>query len=498
METREMKIEVTKRLIKKYDVNLCLFMELNFNWSKVNSLANLASWFRNEEREMQCVTAHNIEENDIVFGKHQPGGTGMLCRHEYLQYARNPLTDPRGLGRWCSWLFYCNPTHITRIVVAYRPCAGKTDGLKTIYQQHMQYIQMRGLNFNPIDLFDHDMCKQVKEWRGKGERIILMMDLNNHPMRNKLYMKLKDQDMTELTHKCWGPKEPYKHHSRKSPIDRGYKTPEVEIVNLTMLNFAESPGDHWSFILDVSTQSLLGVYRYKICWLVSQRLVTSQGGSVRRYNKITRGQFSIHHIKQRMNAVNNMTRYCGYLSPPWLRSMVINLYKQMAEIRVHAKKHCQKILRPDNNFSPTIQMWYNRIHAYLQLIRMKEGKTNNPRNILRFACRQHIANPGELTMKELQDGLQFAQIRQSELRKQAKGLRKVHLGNRLINLMEKKQKKQTAAIRQTINREESKRMWYLIKRTVKDPHSPSVCVSDLQLRLGYCKCMRYQSLVPSR
>jgi hypothetical protein len=40
--------------------------------------------------------------------------------------------------------------------------------------------------------------------------------------------------------------------------------------------------------------------------------------------------------------------------------------------------------------------------------------------------------------------------------------------------MEKKQKKRTAPIKQTINREESKRMWYLIKRTVKDPHSPSV------------------------
>jgi hypothetical protein len=77
-------------------------------------------------------------------------------------------------------------------------------------------------------------------------------------------------------------------------------------------------------------------------------------------------------------------------------------------------------------------------------------------------------------MTELQDGLQFAWIRQSELRKQAKGLRKVHLRNYLIDLMEKKQKKRMAAIKQTINREESKRMWYLIKRTVKDPHSPSV------------------------
>jgi hypothetical protein len=77
-------------------------------------------------------------------------------------------------------------------------------------------------------------------------------------------------------------------------------------------------------------------------------------------------------------------------------------------------------------------------------------------------------------MEELRDGLQFARIRRADLRKQAKGLRKVHLQDCLIESMEKKQKKQTAAIKQTINRKESKRMWYLIKRTVRDPQSPSV------------------------
>jgi hypothetical protein len=81
-ETREMKIATTEKLIQKYNVNICLFMELNFNWSKVGSSADLASWFQCKERETQCVTAHNIQENDIVFVKHQPGGTGMLCRHK--------------------------------------------------------------------------------------------------------------------------------------------------------------------------------------------------------------------------------------------------------------------------------------------------------------------------------------------------------------------------------------------------------------------------------
>jgi hypothetical protein len=68
-------------------------------------------------------------------------------------------------------------------------------------------------------------------------------------------------------------------------------------------------------------------------------------------------------------------------------------------------------------------MWYDRIHAYLQLIRIKEGKTKTTANILRFACRQHINAPEELTLGELKDGLQFAQIRKADLRRQAKGLR---------------------------------------------------------------------------
>jgi polyhydroxyalkanoate synthesis regulator phasin len=97
-KTRDIKVAATERLIKKYDINLCLFMELNYNWSKVNSSANLASWFTDKQRKTRCIMAHNIEENDALFGKHQPGGTGMLCRSEYLQYARRPTVDPRGLG----------------------------------------------------------------------------------------------------------------------------------------------------------------------------------------------------------------------------------------------------------------------------------------------------------------------------------------------------------------------------------------------------------------
>jgi hypothetical protein len=77
-------------------------------------------------------------------------------------------------------------------------------------------------------------------------------------------------------------------------------------------------------------------------------------------------------------------------------------------------------------------------------------------------------------MEELEDGLQFCRIRKADLRQQAKGLRKVHLRGCLLDTQSKRQNERAKAIKLKLHREESKRMWYLIKRTVKDPHSPSV------------------------
>ncbi len=73
-----------------------------------------------------------------------------------------------------------------------------------------------------------------------------------------------------------------------------------------------------------------------------------------------------------------------------------------------------------------------------------------------------------------QDGLQFCQIWKAELRKQAKGLQKVHLRDCLLDAQSKQQNERAKAIKQKLHCDESKRMWYLIKGTVKDPHSPSV------------------------
>ena len=222
-EVREIKIAATEKFIKKYDVNICVFMEVNYNWTKVNSSANLASWF-NEEREVRSVTARNTTEPNVIFSKYQPGGTGILVRHECLHYAKKPSTDASGLGRWCSWPFYANPNHVTRIAVPYRPCSSKSKRLKTVYQQHIRYMQRTGLPGTPVQMFDRDLTEQIKKWRATGERVVLLMDVNANPLKNNLYKNIGGgpEGMQEFSHTCWGSTPPHTHARGSGPIDGGY------------------------------------------------------------------------------------------------------------------------------------------------------------------------------------------------------------------------------------------------------------------------------------
>ena len=221
-EVRELKIASTERLIAKYEINLSVFMELNYNWAMVDSSANLASWFCQEEREIRSAAANNCHETQT---RHQPRGTGMVCRHEFLQYARKPSNDFQGLGRWCSWPFYCNPTHTTRIVVAYRTGSGKSKTLRTVYQQQVRCMQLHNLKGSPQQLFDKDLLHQFKLWCKSGERVILMMDANEHVCKGKFNKALRRNslDMEEFTSKCWDPNQPYMHINGSIPIDGGYK-----------------------------------------------------------------------------------------------------------------------------------------------------------------------------------------------------------------------------------------------------------------------------------
>ena len=186
----------------------------------------------------------------------------MVCRHKFIQYARKPYNNFQGLGRWCSWPIYCNPTHSTRIVVAYWTGSGKSKGLHTICQQQIRYMQLHNIIGTPQQLSNKDLIHQCNLWRKSGERIILMKDANEHVLTGEFNRAIvcAGLDLEEFTHKCWGARQPYTHISGKIPINGGYKSPEIEVLNVCMLHLLDSPGNHRAFIIDISTRPFLASF----------------------------------------------------------------------------------------------------------------------------------------------------------------------------------------------------------------------------------------------
>jgi hypothetical protein len=123
-------------------------------------------------------------------------------------------------------------------------------------------MQLHNLKGSPQQLFDKDLLHQCKLWRKSGKRVILLMDANKHVLKGKFNKALTRTgvDLEEFTHKCWGANQPYTHINGSIPINGGYKSPEIEVMNVCMLLFLDSPGDHRAFVIDISTRLLLGEF----------------------------------------------------------------------------------------------------------------------------------------------------------------------------------------------------------------------------------------------
>ena len=86
------------------------------------------------------------------------------------------------------------------------------------------------------------------------------MDANEHTMDGPLRKMLQAEgvELEELSHKYRGNKPPNTYINGKHPIDAAYITPGIKVIAFYMFGFMESPGDHRSWLIEVTTRSMLG------------------------------------------------------------------------------------------------------------------------------------------------------------------------------------------------------------------------------------------------
>jgi hypothetical protein len=131
------------------------------------------------------------------------------------------------------------------MIIAYQMGQAWQGGIRTIYQQHAQYMNLKGIPGTPWNLFQEGMVAAITKWRERGERLIIFIDMNEHILHGVLPNKFFQLGLQEATHTHWdGPELQTFVYGDGHPIDGVYHTPDLEIALLILLSFHEGVGDH--------------------------------------------------------------------------------------------------------------------------------------------------------------------------------------------------------------------------------------------------------------
>ena len=135
------------------------------------------------------------EGKEAGAGKVQRGGTATLLREELTACVTTYGVDPIGLGRWSWYLLEGEEGYQIRVVTAYAPCVSAASNTETYYQQQARYIVEKALKTNLHEMFWEDLLIQLRKWRIRGDRMILVMDTNKDVTDGAMYKQPHKADL---------------------------------------------------------------------------------------------------------------------------------------------------------------------------------------------------------------------------------------------------------------------------------------------------------------
>ncbi len=117
--------------------------------------------------------------------------------------------------------------------------------------------------------------KQLRQWRARGDRIVLFMDHTEHVIEGKLGKALADReglDLGEAILSHMGASPGATFFQGLHPIDSLWVSSNLDMSNACIMPFGFGVGNNGAFILDILLESLVGINPVKIVRPASWRL----------------------------------------------------------------------------------------------------------------------------------------------------------------------------------------------------------------------------------
>lgn len=233
---RNFKATRVNDIVAEYDVDGLGFCEVGIDTRCFKASESITS-FLQLQGTTKATVSHNKYQPKINLG--QQGGCAIIALGEICQYAKVTKGggDPRDLGRICSMVFSAHPNQRFRLVSGYNVGKPKPQGLQTVYQQILRYIQQEGLDTNPRKLMRDDLLDLLKTWLQQGDRIMLYMDANENVIDGPLCSRLRDLGFTPSAHNLHG-RIPNTHVAGSECIDEVWVSHGLEVTGVQVLRLS--------------------------------------------------------------------------------------------------------------------------------------------------------------------------------------------------------------------------------------------------------------------
>ena len=382
--------------------------------------------------------------------------------------------DPSGLGRWSWYLLEGEEGFRSRVISAYAPCGSAASKEETYYQQQARYITEKGLrDTNPKKMFREDLLAQLRKWRAKGDRIVLMMDANEDVVDGVMCRQLREEDINlrEVVFAHTQTKGPKTYFRGKDAIDGIWVSEEVETSAAAYLPFDPELGDHRPVVANISKRSLLGTQGPRIKPPAARRLNSKVKRIRQKYIDRLEELFKKHRVLEKLIELEAGAEKEELSTEA--REALENLDKLITELMANAESKCRKKYKADYDFSPEVRLWIEKGRALRAIIRLKLGRECNVGNVKRTAKRCGITNPLSFTKKELWEMYYECKRQCKKLLAESPWLRKMFLSQKLQSALDEGKDQEANEIKAIIRGENQRRTWRAIDQGLGKVRSPA-------------------------
>lgn len=242
-------------LINKFQIDIIGLQELNKKWHVLPEEDRWHQRTRTWWESRHAALAYYVE--DIGTKRHQPGGTSVLSINKISYRVKQDDHDPTGMGRWTSTLYDGKADCKLRVISAYACGTVSTPGPNTIYRQQERYLKGKKINKTPQEAFFDDLKTFIAQCNHRGEKVILLMDVNKDVRSNFIQTWLADLQIREIPSSEDNTVIPT-HNRGSDQIDGFFASYELLIERWGFSAHGETGSDHRLIFADITYISAFG------------------------------------------------------------------------------------------------------------------------------------------------------------------------------------------------------------------------------------------------